>query len=287
MLAQYVWFYHITNQPYSHWESRIRKCGVGALLHYPTTVVLEHYSYSRLNRKQAMWPSDKRDEGEVTHSQDSREPDGATMSWQDCQHTLYSWLCVCVCVCVCVRACMRVSERICVNVLVCACMSSTCENTVCVCVCVCDWEHIWVCTVRVRPCVCVCVCVWDCTCVLETTCECVFGCFYGRDYWWVCVCSCMWECVEESKAQLNLTTCQLYACVCAVCGVCGTCFISRAASCARLQLQYSIAASLVQGWGGKLPITQPGLCLPLHMATGSLRCLPRPLPVWKAIVWNV
>lgn len=39
-----------------------------------------------------MWERDKeRDEGEVTHSRDSREPDGATVSW-DCQHSFYSCL---------------------------------------------------------------------------------------------------------------------------------------------------------------------------------------------------
>ena len=83
----------------------------------------EHYSYSRLIRKQAIWPSDKKDEaeGEVTHSQDSREPDGATKSWRDCQHTLYSWQCVCVCVCVCVWDRARVLETMCECVLFAVC----------------------------------------------------------------------------------------------------------------------------------------------------------------------
>lgn len=100
------------------------------MLHYPTPVALELYSYHRLNRKQVMWQSDKRDEeeGELTHSQDSREPDGATMSWQDCQHTSHSWLCVCVCVCV--HMWVFVSEKIHVNFPVRACMSSACEITV-------------------------------------------------------------------------------------------------------------------------------------------------------------
>ena len=81
----------------------------------------EHYSYSRLIRKQAIWPSDKKDEaeGEVTHSQDSREPDGATKSWRDCQHTLYSWQCVCVCVCVCLRSCSCVRDDVWMRVICC------------------------------------------------------------------------------------------------------------------------------------------------------------------------
>lgn len=64
------------------------------MLGFSTLVVLHCWSSAALvlfqtdwTEKQAMWQSDKRDEGEVTHSQDSREPDGATVSWQDCQHT--------------------------------------------------------------------------------------------------------------------------------------------------------------------------------------------------------
>lgn len=41
-------------------------------------------------------------EGEVTPSQDSREPDVVTRRWQHCQHTLYThhivWMQVCICV---------------------------------------------------------------------------------------------------------------------------------------------------------------------------------------------
>lgn len=80
---------------------RYQKCWGSSITSLSNCCSTEHYSYSRLIRKQAIWPSDKKDEaeGEVTHSQDSREPDGATMSWRDCQHTLYSWQFVCVCVC--------------------------------------------------------------------------------------------------------------------------------------------------------------------------------------------
>lgn len=118
-----------------HWDSCVCKVRVRVILHYPATVALELYSYHRFNRKQVMWQSDKRDEeeGELTHSQDSRVPDGATVSWQDCQHTSHRGLCVSVCVHVCIymHVWVFVSEKIHVSFPVCACMSSACEITVC------------------------------------------------------------------------------------------------------------------------------------------------------------
>lgn len=266
----------------------MREAEVAALLLYLTTVAMEHYSYSRLNRKQAMWLNDKMKEKWPIH-----RTAGSLMVLPRADrtvNTLYTadcvWVCVCTCECVFLRGYMWISQC----VLSCPLHART----------VCVTENISECTASVRLCMRVCVCVWDCACVLETTCECrfvVFGCFCVSlcayvcvwvqvwHYWWVCICLGIWECVKATKAKLNLTTSHHIPVVCMSCGVCGMCFISRAASRARLQLQYSIAASLVQGWA--VSSRSLRLWLPLHMATESLRCLPRPLPVWKAIVWNV
>lgn len=104
-----------------HWDSCVCKVRVRAILHYPATVALELYSYHRFNRKQVMWQSDKRDEeeGELTHSQDSREPDGATVSWQDCQHTSHRGLCVCASTCTC--ECLYLRKYMWVSLCVLAC----------------------------------------------------------------------------------------------------------------------------------------------------------------------
>ena len=81
ILVQCVWFYQVA----SSLRLRVAENPSSEMLSITSLsncCSTEHYSYSRIIRKQAIWPSDKKDvaEGEVTHSQDSREPDGATMS---------------------------------------------------------------------------------------------------------------------------------------------------------------------------------------------------------------
>lgn len=225
-----------------HWDSCVCKVRVRAILHYPATVALELYSYHRFNRKQVMWQSDKRDEeeGELTHSQDSREPDGATVSWQDCQHTSHRGLCVCVH--------LRARVSVCI-------WENTCEF----------------------PCVCLHVlCMWDYSVyVTESaysmceTVQIVLTLVQVRERAYVSV-SILRLSLSRYRISLLCVLSLRYVCV----------FVCLHVPV--LQLEYSIAAILVQRQGGKLPITQPGLCLPLHMATESLGCLPGPLPLRKS-----
>jgi len=154
--------------------------------------------------------------------------------------------------------------------------------------------------VQLSVCVCVCVCVdvlyvrdafWDdSVSEAENASECV-------QYVWdhvdcACVNMCLfegkWETTDEfvfdyrTVVRLNLNWYHTSACVWfEVC----VCICVDWMPLVLLRFFMCSSADSVQC--NKNPITQPGLCLPLHMATDSLACPPRPLPLWKAIVWNV
>lgn len=156
----------------------MREAEVAALLLYLTTVAMEHYSYSRLNRKQAMWLNDKMKEKWPIH-----RTAGSLMVLPRADrtvNTLYTadcvWVCVCTCECVFLRGYMWISQC----VLSCPLHART----------VCVTENISECTASVRLCMRVCVCVRLCLCVgddvwMSFRCVWLFLCEF------VCICVCL------------------------------------------------------------------------------------------------